>query len=269
MAKLKADELRKRLKEDVFVDGYFIATASELTPGIDSTQESIDVMGQDDPVTSMTIDNGTLSMTVQDKRGDYNLQCLLTNQDPGATGSKKFYYNEVTPVTVWANLKDATNTKYVQSFFYNQWLPTPGLPTGAAGDKSTRAFSGQCAIPQEFNQPILSECLALAANATGSLGKLVALIPGTTDIYAIKILAINDTSGYKTQEVTVSAAMVSSTGVVTANAVIAALDTTIFATTTKIFVIYLVDSGAGGGTPVTGVYPTLQDTLTGDGKMRS
>ena len=92
MAKLKADELRKRLKEDVFIEGYFIATASELTPGIDSTQESIDVMGQDNTVTSMTIDNGTLSLTVQDKRGDYILQCLLTNQDPGATGSKKFYY---------------------------------------------------------------------------------------------------------------------------------------------------------------------------------
>ena len=266
MAKLKADELRKRLKEDVFVDGYFIATASELTPGIDSTQESIDVMGQDDPVTSMTIDNGTLSMTVQDKRGDYNLQCLLTNQDPGATGSKKFYYNEVTPVTVWANLKDATNTKYVQSFFYNQWLPTPGLPTGAAGDKSTRAFSGQCAIPQEFNQPILSECLTLAAGATGQLTKVPILIPGTTDIYAVKVLAIDDTGGYRTQEVTVSAGMVSSTGVVTANAVIAGLDTSIFgsADLTKVFVIYLVDQ-----TVATGIYPTLTDSLVGDGKLRS
>lgn len=264
MAKLKADELRKRLKEDVFVEGYFIATASELTPGIDSTQESIDVMGQDDPVTSMTIDNGTLALTTQDKRGDYILQNLLTNQDPGATGNKKFYYNEVTPVTAWANLKNSANSAYVQSFFYNQWLPTPGLPTGAAGDKATRSFSGQCAIPQEFNQPIMSERLTIAAGATGQLTKAVVLIPGTTDIFAIKILAINDTTTWRTQEVTVSAAMVSTAGVVTANAIIAALDTTIFSTITKAFVIYLVDQ-----TVVTGVYPTLQDSLLNDGKLRT
>ena len=263
MAKLKNDDLRKRKKEDLFVEGYYIPSASDVTSGIDAAQNSIDVYGEDDPLTETTVNNGTLNVTLYEKTGDITLQSLLTNQDPGATGNHQFYYNEVTSVGAWINVKDKDNTKYVRSMFFNNWVPTPGLPQGGAGEKSQRAYSGQCGIPKEFDQPIVSERVTLTGSPALQYGPWA--VPGSSPaVYAIKILAIDDTSSWKTQEVKVSATMVLADKSVSKTAIEAALDAAIFSAATQAFILYLADNAV-----VTGVYPSFAPNAANGGKLRT
>lgn len=264
MAKLKNDDLRKRKKEDLFVEGYYIASASDVTSSIDAAQASIEIYGEDDPLTSTTVNNGTLNVTLYDKSGDITLQSLLTNQDPGATGSnKQFYYSDVTPVGAWINIKDKDNTKYVSSMFFNNWVPTPGMPQGGAGEKAQRAFSGQCGIPKEFTQPLVSERITLSGSPALMYGPWA--VPGSSPaVYAVKILAIDDTSTWKTQEVKVSSTMVLANKSVSKTAIEAGLDAAIFATATKAFILYLTDNAVN-----TGVYPSFCASAGNGGKLRS
>ncbi len=264
MAKLRNSDLRKRKKEDLFVEGYFVPSASEVASGIDAAQNSIEIYGEDDPLTETTVNNGTLNVTLYEKTGDVTLQSLLTNQDPSQTGNRQFYYNEVTAVAAWVNVKNSDNTSYIKSMLFNNWVPTPGLPQGGAGEKSQRAYSGQCGIPKEFNQPIVSERLDISSgNATLAYGPWA--VPNSSPaVYALKVLAINDSSGFKTQEVAVSASMVLANKTVSKSVIEAALDTAIFSTATKAFVLYLVDNAV-----VTGVYPSFAPSLANGGKLRT
>ena len=170
----------------------------------------------------------------------------------------------MTSVGAWINVKDKENTKYIKSMFFNNWVPTPGLPQGGAGEKSQRAYSGQSGIPKEFDQPLVSERVDISS-ANGTLTYGPWNIPGSSPaVYAVKVLAINDTSGWKTQEVKVSSTMVLANKTVSKSVIEAALDTAVFATATKAFVLYLADNAV-----VTGVYPSFAHNDRNGGKNRT
>jgi len=248
--------MRKRKKEDVFVEGYLLQNVTELTPGIDSTDDSVDVFSDDDPVTDKIIDNGTLSMTIRDKYGDLTLQSLVTGQDPGATGDKQFYYSAVSPVSVWTNIRNAANTEYTGSVLYNDWTPTPGLPTGGAGDKSSRTYTGQTKIPKEFNQP-LSARLVVDSTPYFTWGSAaesdIPQVPGTSSVLAVRLLAM-DSTNYAFEDITPTAGMVqwSASGTrweVDFTAIEAALTSLTAGAVDQAYVIFLYDKTLG-------IYPT-------------
>ena len=61
-----SSDLVKRKKEIVFVEGYFVDCANELTGGVDATQDVIHIYGDDDPILDFVTNNSTLTLAVYD-----------------------------------------------------------------------------------------------------------------------------------------------------------------------------------------------------------
>lgn len=254
MGKFSAGDLRKRKKEALFVYGYPINNASEITPGIDVTQNKIHIYGEDDPVLDNIVENGTLNIAVQDNTSDRILQSLLTLQDPGATGNKAFNYTNINPVNAWVNIKNDANTQYVGSLLFTGWTPTPGMPTGGADEKTTRTYSGQCGIPKEYNIPITGKktgTLTLTGGNyegtftyTGAAAADIPDVPGATS--GTKAIQCFGIAGDTIEEVTVTAATLS---FATPNWKVSVPDANITITPTSLYVVCLFIASKG-------IYPT-------------
>lgn len=257
-AKLTASDLRKRKKEDLFIYGYPVQNASDLTSSVDVTQNKIDIYGEDDPITENTVNNGTLNVTIYEKN-DWTIQALLTGQNPasGASAAQRYYYDIVNSLCSWVNIKNSANAQYVGSILYDGWTPTPGTPTGGAGEKATRNYSGQCSIPKEFNRPIsalkgaatsgASEWVCTAITYSGSASGDILADPSAAGVKALKCFTVSGTG--QIVEVKVS----SGTLTYSAGWIIHVpnADTSLLSTDTGayLYVVVLFD-------PTKGVYPT-------------
>ena len=263
-----ASELVKRKKEHVFAEGYEIDVANELTGGISATEEVIHIYGDDDPIIDITVDNATLTINVYDKKENNRLLEALQRIDPDTATDFIYKWDNVYSTTIWANRYNATNTEYIRSVIYQDWLPVSGQPTGDASARGTRSFAGNAKIPREYKHPILGEKVTLTTGANGTswtaqLAKATpravpseTLEPGTTAVtlYAIRVVVINEQrSGttlthFDAENLTIDAAMVSSSGAV---AIDGANDISALSWGTHVYVNYLYDGN-------TGVYPAIK-----------
>ena len=263
-----ASELVKRKKEHVFAEGYEIDVANELTGGISATEEVIHIYGDDDPIIDITVDNATLTINVYDKKENNRLLEALQRIDPDTATDFIYKWDNVYSTTIWANRYNATNTEYIRSIIYQDWLPVPGMVSGDASARGTRSFAGNAKIPREYKHPILGEKVALTTGANGTtwtaqLAKAApravpseTLEPGTTAVtlYAIRVVVINEQrSGttlthFDAENLTIDAAMVSSSGAI---AIDGANDISAVSWGTHVYVNYLYDGE-------TGVYPTIK-----------
>lgn len=254
-----ASDLVKRKKEQVFAEGYFINCASDATGAVAATEDVIHIYGQDDPLLDMRVDNGTLSLTVYDKADNNNLLDATTQKDPdfSATENRRYKWDDVKETTVWINRKNMANDKYERSTFYKNWIPVPGMPTGAPETRNTRVFAGNCEIPKEYNQPILGEKLALTSGANGytaTLAKETPLkIPDAANIYALRVVAIyevragNEITTFNKEDLDITTSMVSSAGAIS----LTQSDLDEVTWPNAVYVNYLYDDDEG-------VYPTVK-----------
>jgi len=267
-----ASELVKRKKEEVYAEGYVIDVATELTGGAAASEEVIHVYGQDDPITDITVDNGTLTISVYDKKENNRLLDALQRIDPDDSSNWIYDWSNVYETTIWANRFNTANSQYTRSIMYKNWLPVPGVTAGDASAKGTRTFAGNSGLPREYNLPILGEKLALVTGASGTswtatLTKAVPEAvptptdePGTTTTtkYAIRVMAVNEQrSGdelthFEAEDLTITADMVTSGGAVVINGAASPTgDLNSLSWATHVYVNILYPAGNG-------VYPTVK-----------
>jgi len=257
-----ASDLVKRKKEIVFVEGYFIDCATELTGAIDASQDVIHVYGTEDPILDTNVNNSTLTLSIYDKKENNILLDALQQMDPDDSSNKQYNWNNIFEVSVWANRKNTAGTQYTRSIFFKNWLPVPGLTTGDANTKGTRSLSGNAETAKEFNQPIVGNKIALVSGASGYVGTLAYVplqVPDDT-VYALRVVAIEEgRSGthinrFDTEDLEITASMVAVNKTVT----IKQSDMNIIDGPNYAYVNYLYDK-------TTGIYPTL----TGSGMFTS
>lgn len=211
-----SSDLIKRKKEIVFVEGYFIDCANELTGAVDATQEVIHIYGDDDPILDVTTNNSTLTLQVYDKASNNALFDALQQDDPSDTTAKQYNWNNVTQSTVWANRINAANTQYTRSVIYKNWIPIPALPTGDAAARGTRSFAGNSEVAKEFSQPIIGQKIRLSSGASGYTGTLAYVPVQVPDesVYALRVVAIEEArtgthiSTFNTEELAITVSMV-------------------------------------------------------------
>ena len=216
MCPVLSSDLIRRKKEIIFVEGYFIDCANELTGGIDATQDVIHIYGDDDPILDLTVNNATLTLQVYDKSANNTLLDVLQQDDPNDTSAKQYNWNNITQSTVWANRINSANTQYVRSVLYKNWIPVPGMTAGDASARGTRSFAGNAEAVKEFTQPILGQKVRLSSGASGYTGTLAyapVQVPDET-VYALRVVAIEEArtgthiDTFNTEELTISASMV-------------------------------------------------------------
>lgn len=254
MANVLASDLVKRKKEHVFVEGYSVDCATELTGGVDATSDVMHVYGQDDAIKDITVNSGTLSLTVYDKKANNVLLDALQQNDPDDTGTKVYNWNNVYNTSVWANRFNADNTQYSRGVFYGKWLPTPGMTAGDTNAKGTRTFAGNCDTPKEYNQPILGEKKKLTTGASGTTWTTtlsqtpLQINPGDTPaLYAIRVVAVNEQRSGTTisdigqEDLIITASMVAASKTVT----VTFSDLGILTWATHVYVNYLYNKNLG------------------------
>jgi len=223
MGKVLASDLIKRKKEIVFVEGYFIDCANELSGAVDATQDVIHIYGDDNPILDTTANNSTLTLQVYDKAANNSLFDVLQQEDPDDTSAKQYNWNNVTQATVWANRINSANTQYTRSVLYKNWIPVPALPTGDASARGTRSFAGNSEVAKEFTQPIVGQKIALVSGASGYTGTIAYVPVQVPDesVYALRVVAIEEArtgtkiNTFNTEELTITASMVAANKTVT------------------------------------------------------
>jgi len=218
-----ASDLVKRKKEIVFVEGYFIDCANELTGAIDATQDVIHIFGDDDPILDVSVNNATVTLQVYDKVSNNTILDVLQQDDPDDANNKQYNWNNIFQTTVWANRINTANTQYTRSVIFKNWLPVPGLNTGDTNAKGTRSLAGNAEPAKEFTQPIMGSKIRLASGASGYVGTLAYTPLQVPDesVYALRVVAIQETrsgthiSTFNTEEVAITASMVAANKTVT------------------------------------------------------
>ena len=254
MANVLASDLVKRKKEHVFVEGYNIDCATELAGSVDASADVLHVYGQEDGIKDMTVNSGTLSLSVYDKKTNNILLDALQKVDPDDTAMRAYNWNNIYNTSVWGNRFNADNTQYTRSTFYGRWLPTPGMTQGDANAKGTRTFAGNCDVPKEYSQPILGEKKKLTTGSsvtgwTASLTQVPQQVnPGQTPaLYAIRVVAVNEQRSGTTiksidqEDLTITSTMVGVNKTVTLN--LSDLASNSWAT--HVYVNYLYDKSLG------------------------
>lgn len=259
MANVLASDLVKRKKEHVFVEGYQADCVTELTGAVDATADVLHIYGQDDAIKDITVNTGTLSLTVYDKKANNVILDALQKVDPDDTANRAYNWNNIYNTSVWANRFNAANDQYTRGVFYGRWLPTPGMTAGDTNAKGTRTFAGNCDVPREYSQPVFGEKLKLTTGASGTTWTATTTYsplqvnPGSTPaLYAIRVVAVNEQRSGTTislcdqEDLTIDADMVTSGKTVT----ITAADLSSNTWATHVYVNYLYNKTAG-------VYPTI------------
>jgi len=238
---------RRRKKEDIFVEGYFIDHMNVASPDINQQDEIFHLFGKDSPETDRLQNYGTLTVTVLDKYTNNAILDLITGNDPGAgtTSPRQYNTNDLTVVNIWANVKNAQNTQYVKSWILESWTPGMPMPSGNPEAKAAVQITGNGNLPRQFqNAAILMKKVASGA---ANIGATPVLVPGETN-YAVAVKAINAGATFDQEDLIVSAAMITSSGAISWTEVLAAL---INLTSVTHLAVYYLYTG-------TGVYPTVR-----------
>lgn len=239
---------RRRKKEDVFSEGYFVDTAIDVSPSVDRQDETFHIFGKDSPDLDVQHNFGTLSLAILDKYTNNAILDLANGLDPAATTAKQYKVDLLTSMHVFANVKNERNTQYVKSWFMPGWSPGLPVPSGDPNAKAQFTMTGNGKLPRLFEGLWIKTAKVASGGAATLGGDIPVEVPSETGIYAIAVKALNEAGGTIQQEdVTPSAAMVDSTGAVDFAEINAQVQD--LAAVTDAFVYYL-QSG-------TGVYPTV------------
>lgn len=238
---------RRRKKEQIFVDGYYIDHANDVMPGVDRNDEVFHLFGKDTVETDVQHNNGTLTIGVLDKYENNIILDLITGQDPTLTTPRQYRIQDLTSVHVWANVKDAKDTRYVKSWLCPGWSPGMPYPSGDPNAKAQVTISGNAGLPRQFQGAWIKSKKVLTG---GSLGDTPVVVPGEAGVYAVAIKALKTISGvFEQEEVqTVSAAMMNSAGTITHTEINAQLSTQMVPYD-ALFILYLQTG--------TGIYPAV------------
>lgn len=254
--------LIKRKKEDVFCMGYFLDTVTEFTPDVSTTPQNYPVFGSDENMVGLSIDTGSLSLTLLAKDENNNTFLdLITNQDPGTSTFRVYDWAQATtPVSIWVNRKDNNNTRYRGGIFFKNFRPDPGLLAGAPNDDAVRTFAGNCIAPTEIvSGGIFGEMLTLTEAGEATLSQTPLHI--SNGISGLQFIAVEDhtATNWNTEDVELMSTQFEGTGTTVSGQYI--LDgLTNISTFTKVYAIYPV---AG-----VGIYPNSPYT-TGALKYRT
>jgi len=250
---LEGRRFRRRKKEDVFVEGYFIDHANISTPDINKTDETFHLYGKDSPETDVQHNFGTLTLGVLDKYTNNAILDLITGQDPADTAPHRYQVDDLTSVHVWANVKDTKNTKYVKSWFMGGWSPGLPMPSGNPEAKAEVQIAGNGHLPYEFQGAFIL-MKKVASGASVAMGDTPFPVPGSSPtVYAVSVKALNVTGSAPNEvidqeEVGVTAAMVTNAGNVVFSEILALLQSLTVVTHAA---VYYLSTG-------TGVYPAVK-----------
>lgn len=243
---LSGQRFRRRKKEDVFVEGYFIDAVTDVTPGADRTDEQFHVYGNDSPELDIVNNFGTMAMTMLDKFTNNVLLDIVNGYNPDAVGTRQYNVNTIVGGTVFANVKDRLNTKYVKAYIIEDWIPGLPVPTGDANSKASWQITGNGKLPRTF-EGCWIKTKKVSSGGAISITDVPLLVPQES-VYAVHIRAIKDGATFEQQSVTPSADMLRSNGAVDFGAINAAI--TDFTLPTTHALIYYLQSGLG-------VYPNV------------
>lgn len=249
---LAGRRFRRRKKEDIFVEGYFIDHINVATPDVNQQDEIFHLFGKDSPETDRLQNYGTLTLAVLDKYTNNQILDLITGNDPAATTARQYKTDDLVSVAVWANVKDAKNTQYVKSWIIQSWSPGMPMPSGNPEAKATVQIVGNGDLPRQFQDAYITT--SKVASGAANIGDTPVKVPNET-VYAVGVRAINDltpSGEFEQEDLHVSAAMISSSGAISWTEVLAnVID---LDAVTDLFVYYLKTG--------TGVYPdVLPDKL--------
>lgn len=212
---LEGKRFRRRKKEDIQIEGYFVDHATDVTPGVDRADETHHLYGKDSPETDVQHNMGTLSLTVLDKFTNNAILDLITNQNPDAGGAKQYRAQDLISAHIWANVKDEKNTKYIKSWFLGGWSPGLPLPSGDVNAKAQRVLTGNANLPREFESAWIKMKKVASGGSPTLGGDVPVLVPGESGIYAVAVKAIKDSGGvFEQEDVDVTAAMISGAGAI-------------------------------------------------------
>lgn len=244
---LSGQRFRRRKKEDVFAEGYFIDAVTDVTPGADRTDEQFHVYGNDSPELDVVNNFGTLAMTMLDKFSNNVLLDVVNGYKPTDTVVRQYNVNTIAGGTVFSNVKDRLNTKYVKAYIIEDWIPGLPVPTGDANAKASWQITGNGKLPRTFEGAWIKTKKVTSGGAV-SLGDTPLPVPQES-VYAVGVKAIKDVGGvFNQQSVTPSVLMVHSNGAVDFGAIEGAV--TDFALPLTHAFIYYLQSGLG-------VYPNI------------
>lgn len=211
---------RRRKKEDVFVCGYFLDHATDVTPGVGNQDEQHFLYGKDNPEVDSQPTVGSLSVTILEKFSNNDILAILTGQNPDAANPKQFRAEDMGSVHIWGNVKDAKNSKYIKSWILTGWTPALPVPgPGGANEKTTRQITGNGDLPRFFEGAWIKSKKIASGASPASLGDTPVAVPNETDPntgaqnYAVAVKAIRDAGGvFEQEEIPVTSTLVSSTG---------------------------------------------------------
>lgn len=154
MAINSLSDVLRRKREELFIEGYFVEAADDVTAGVDSTDETIHLLGKPSPLVGVSVDNGNVSVTIlRENAAGQNLVQVITDNDPSATdlsGAKRIAWDAVVARNLWINTTNHARTMYLGGTFYPQWIPSITGPAGAPNDRGRRTFAGKSSIPVEI-----------------------------------------------------------------------------------------------------------------------
>lgn len=242
---LAGRRFRRRKKEDIFVEGYFIDHMNVASPDINQQDEIFHLFGKDSPETDRLQNYGTLSVTVLDKYTNNAILDLITGNDPGSAAIRQYNTNDLTVVNIWANVKNAQNTSYIKSWILESWTPGMPMPSGNPEAKAAVQITGNGNLPRQFQGAAI--LMKKVASGAANIGATPVLVPNETN-YAVAVKAINAGSTFEQEDLRVSAAMISSAGAISWVEVLAAL---VDLTAVTHLAVYYLYTG-------TGVYPDVR-----------
>lgn len=205
---------RRRKKEDVFIDGYFVDHATDVAPDFDRSEETFHLYGKDDPEHDVQHNSSMVTVEVLDKQGNAAILDVLTGKDPDQNAPKQYKIDDLASGVLWANVKNPGNTQYLKSWIVGGWSPGMPLPSGGANDKARLRFTGRGDLARQFDQAWLMG-KKVASGTSVAMGLTPFMVPGEDNVYAVHVRAIRDQAGkFETEDVTPTAAMVTSAGAV-------------------------------------------------------
>lgn len=246
---------RRRKKEDVFVEGSFIDQLIGFDPGLDRQEETFHLFGFDSPELDVQHNQGSAQLTVMDKYTSNAIMDLVTGNDPSSTAVRQYNVNDLTSVTLWANIKDLKNTRYVKSILIQGWTPGMPLPSGDPNAKAQYQITGNSSLPRQFEGAWITAKKIASSASSVHIGATPVEVPNEPNIFALSIRALNAIVGppavLEQEEIVPTAGMLAATGLFSTAAVAAAMTLT---TITHSYVLILQTG--------TGVYPATAQNPT-------
>lgn len=230
MAITAVTDILKRKREQPFIEGHNLDGVDDFTIGTDTTDETIHILGTASALAGTTVENGNISVTIlrEDAAGQTLVQ-VITDNDPviADTNAKYLNWDNVKERNLWVNIMNEDKDQYLGAIFIPKWVAAITGPAGAPNDRGRRTFTGRSTIPQEFTGIGFNIQSELLSGTEDMRTHTPSLVPGTSATYAVGIRGIASGPGdtWETEMLVLedmTAAMVSSAGVVDWDAVAAA-----------------------------------------------